>query len=124
MYLARAQASKRALSGAAGRCPAALRSVSKLHSFGTGRLSSSLVGQVGAVPTRARVPVGVLPAAARGPAKGMVGARSARLMARDQQIRSLGLFSGGGGVSHQRLKELEKMAAQAPSDANAEVCVV
>lgn len=123
MYLARTQASKMALSGAARGCTAAAsRSISKLHpSLGTGRLSSSLVGQAGAVPTRARVALGVIPAAARRPTKGVIEARSARLMARDQQIRSLGLFSGGGGVSHQRLKELEKMAAQAPSDANAEV---
>lgn len=125
MYLARAQASKRALAGAARECPAAAasRSISKLHpARGTGRLSSSLVGQAGAAPTRARVALGVLPTA-RGPTKGGIEARSAKLMARDQHIRSLGSFSGAGvgSVSDKRLRELEKMAAQAPSDANAEV---
>lgn len=122
MYLARAQASKRASAAVVG-CPTASRSVSKLVSLGTGRLSSSFARarQVGALPT-ARVSGGLLPAAAHGPGKGVVEARSARLMMRDQQARSLGLFSGGGGVSHQRLKELEKVAAQSPSDANAEVC--
>lgn len=122
MYLARAQASKRA-SASVGGCPAASRSVSKLLSLGTGRLSSSFARarQVGALPT-ARVQGGLLPAAAHGTGKGVVETRSARLMMRDQQTRSLGLFSGGGGVSHQRLKELERQAAQSPSDANAEVC--
>ncbi len=124
MYLARAQASKRAL-GVAGGCQTASRSLSNLLSVGTGRLSSTSVAGLGrhvaAAPTRAQVVGGLLPAAARGPAKGVVEARSARLMMRDQQARSLGLFSGGGGVSDQRLKELEKVAAQSPSDANAEV---
>lgn len=122
MYLARAQASKRA-SVAVGGCPTASKSVSKLLSLGTGRLSSSFprARQVGALPT-ARVSGGSLPAAAHGPGKGVIEARSARLMMRDQQTRSLGLFSGEGGVTHQRLKGLEKLAARSPSDANAEVC--
>lgn len=124
MYLARAQASKRAL-GVAGGCQAASRSVSKLLSVGTGRLSSSsVVGpgrHVAAAPRRAQVAGGLLPAAARRPSQGLLEARSARLMMRDQQARSLGLFSGGGGVSDQHLKQLEKVAAQSPSDANAEV---
>lgn len=99
------------------------RSVSDLLPRGTRRLSSSFATarHTGAVP-RARVSGGLLPTAAHAPVKGSVEARSARLMMRDQQTRSLGLFSGGGGVSHQRLKELEKLAAQSPSDANAEVC--
>lgn len=120
MYLARAHALKRP-SMAVGGCPTASRSASKLLSVGKGRLSSSLARQVGAVPT-ARASGGLLATAAHGPGKGLVEARRARLMMKDQQTRSLGLFSGGGGVSHQRLKELEKMAAQSPTDANAEVC--
>lgn len=141
MYLARAQASKRAsdggyvtasrtvsklLSRGTGHLSSSLaaRQVgaipSSLLSRGTGRLSSSLARQVGAIPT-ARASGGLLPAAAaHGPRKGLVEACSARLM-RDQQTRSLGLFSGGGGVSHQRLKELERLTAQSPSDANVEV---
>lgn len=125
MYLSRTLASKRALSSVAPGCPTASRNVSQLRSLATGRFSSSsVVGrQVGAVaPTAARLAGGLLPSAARGSAKGMVEARSARFLMRDQQIRSMGLFSRGGGVSHQRLKELEKVAAQSPSDANAEVC--
>ncbi|CAM9191094.1 unnamed protein product [Scytosiphon promiscuus] len=123
MYLSRTLASKRALSSFVPGCPTASRSTSQLRSLGTGRFSSSsVVGrQVGAVaPAAARLSGGLLPSAARGSAKGMVEARSARLLMRDQQIRSMGLFSRGGGVSHQRLKELEKIAAQSPSDANAE----
>lgn len=126
MYLSRTLASKRALSSVAPGCPAASRSASQLRSLGTARFSSSsVVGrQVGAAvaPIAARVTGGLLPSAARGAAKGTVGARSSRLLMRDQQIRSMALFSRGGRVSHQRLKELEKAAAQSPSDANAEVC--
>lgn len=126
MYLARAQASKRFLSGAAAGCPAASRNASKLPALGTERLSASSAVASHARPLstiHARGPGGLLPTAARWPAKSVAEARSARLLARDQQTRSLGLFSGGGGgISHQRLKELEKMAAQSPSDANAEVC--
>ncbi|CAB1097971.1 unnamed protein product [Ectocarpus sp. CCAP 1310/34] len=124
MYLARAQASKRFLSGAAAGCPAASRNASKLPALGTERLSSSsaaVARHTGPLSTtHARVAGGLLPTAARWPAKSVAEARSARLLVRDQQTRSLGLFSGGGGISNQRLKELERMAAQSPSDANAE----
>ncbi|CAM9822160.1 unnamed protein product, partial [Ectocarpus fasciculatus] len=126
MYLARAQTSKRFLSGTAAGCPVASRNASKLPARGTERLSSSSVAAAARhsrplSTISARVAGGLLPTAARWPAKSSVAeARSARLLMRDQQTRSLGLFSGGGGISHQRLKDLEKTAAQSPSDANAE----
>lgn len=109
MSLARAIASK----GSRSAPPAKM-----LRLLSTGRLSSSLA-HVGA--TRARA-AGRGVAGALGAPKGVFENNSTRLMAREQQIRSLGMFSGdGGGVTHQMLKQLEKKAAQSPSDANAEV---
>lgn len=102
--------------------PAASKLRSSLAMTGE-RLSSSLSHAAVAGP-RGRV-TGSMEAWGRGACgrgKDLTDIRKARLTRRDQQqSRSLGLFADGGGVSHRTLKELEKKATLAPSDASAEV---
>ena len=58
----------------------------------------------------------------RGNAKGIYQTRTATWSRWEQPTRSLGIFAdGGSGISHRMLKELERKAARAPSDPNAEV---
>lgn len=116
MSLAKAIASRGALLGSHA-CPASSRTAPKLRFLATGRLSSSVAHSV---PPGARVARRGA-ALARGPVKSLGESRSDRSLIGAQQIRSLGLFSGGDGVSHQMLKELEKKAARSPADASAEV---
>lgn len=117
MSLAKAIASKGTVFGSHA-CPASSRTALQLRFLATGRLSSS-VGH--SVPPGYRVAGRGGAALARGPLKGLGEGRSNRSLIGAQQIRSLGLFSGGDGVSHQMLKELEKKAARSPADASAEV---
>eukprot|EP00904_Undaria_pinnatifida_P010386 jgi/Undpi1/6478/HiC_scaffold_20.g08957.m1 len=116
MSLAKAIASKGTVFGSHA-CPASSRTALQLRFLATGRLSSS-VGH--SVPPGYRVAGRGGAALARGPLKGLGEGRSNRSLIGAQQIRSLGLFSGGDGVSHQMLKELEKKAARSPADASAE----
>lgn len=116
MSLAKAIASRGALLGS-HVCPGSSRTAPKLRFLSTGRLSSSVVHSVSPAARGARRGA----ALARGPVKGLGEGLSDRSLIGAQQIRSLGLFSGGDGVSHQMLKELEKKAARSPADASAEV---
>ena len=116
MSLAKAIASRGTLLGSHA-CPALSRTAPRLRFLATGRLSSSVVQSV---PPGARVALRGA-ALARGPVKGLAEGRSDRSLIGAQQIRSLGLFSGGDGVSQHMLKELEKKAARSPADASAEV---
>lgn len=122
MSLVRTLASRGALSRRSA-CRALLETTThpKPRSLATGqRLSSSLahVGTKGAQPvtlgSRAGLASGVRISGNRARYGG-------EFLRREQQIRSLGLFADGGGVSHRVLKELEQKAARSPSDPNAEV---
>lgn len=90
---------------------------SKLCLLSTGFASSALEGKLST-----RVASRGIGRVSSGNAKGVYEARSLRLLRREQQTRSLGLFAdSGSGITHRMLKELEKKAARAPSDSNAEV---
>lgn len=123
MSLVRTLASRGALSRRSA-CRALLETTThpKLRPLATGqRLSSSLIAHVGSKGAQP-VTLGSRAGLASGVRISGNKARSGgRVLRREQQIRSLGLFADGGGVSHRVLKELEKKAARSPSDPNSEV---
>lgn len=90
---------------------------SKLRLLSTEFASSGLEGKLSM-----RVASRGISRVSGGNAKGVYEVRSLRLLRREHQTRSLGLFAdSGSGITHRMLKELEKKAARAPSDSNAEV---
>lgn len=115
MSLAKAVASKGNLFRSS-LLEAAAKGGSKLRLVSSGFALSALEGKP--LSTRAAVRGVRL---SRGNLNGLCKARTATFPRREQQMRSLGLFAdGGSGISHRMLKELERKAARAPSDPNAE----